>query len=414
MASQLLQKAFEEKFIVDDREPVLTFKLPFSDSEWGVLAPRSGPWLQMALFVLIQAVFQSLFAAIIYRFIVHNRRTASAYILGWGVCIPLSFYLPFALLEFLDIRNRVICLSASTLMTCVTFKCIEAMYNTSPAVVESSLLNYVAYYSSPVSFVWDDKKQCRKPVPSSKVASFAGEVFFYYMSASVVLSFLKHYDYQPFGGEITQYDKFHFGWEVLSLEHLGNAYFHALLVYLILCTGFNLNALNEMVKGADVMAIFDSPFLKSRTPTEFWTERWNLMTRNMLKTGIFLPLRQVLSAKLSVLLTFVVSGLYHEYVWMCTFYNQKHLLEGGCEDCHELQFGRVTGFFFYTGVLLLLQRPLGKLAPFQWSYNNLPRPVLAHLLLFLHLPFASWYYGDWIHGGYLHSFSICVFQIQSL
>ena len=109
-----------------------------------------------------------------------------------------------------------------------------------------------------------------------------------------------------------------------------------------------------------------------------------------LQTGIFLPLRQFSGAKLSVLATFVISGLYHEYVWMCTFYNQKHLKESSCEGCHEFKFWRVTGFFFYTGIVLLLQRPLGKLAPFQWISNNLPRPVLAHLLLLLHLPVASW------------------------
>ena len=285
MTSNLLQKAFEQKFIVDDREPLATFSLPFSETKWQLLAPRIEPWLQMLLFVMIQAVIQSLFAATIYRFIVQNRRTVSAYILGWGICIPLSIYLPFSLLEFLDIRNRVICLASSTLMTCVSFKCIEAMYNTSPAVVEASLLNYVAYYSSPVSFVWDEKKQRRKPAEFAKVVAFAGEVGFYFMSASIVLSFLKHYDYRPFGGDITQYDKFHFGWNLLSLQHLGNAYCHSLLVYLTLNTGFNLNALNEMIKGADVMRIFNSPFLKSTSPTEFWTKRWNLMTQNLLKVN---------------------------------------------------------------------------------------------------------------------------------
>ena len=283
MAISLLQKAFEPKFIVDDRQPIATFKLPFSETQWELLAPMIEPWLQLLLFVMVQTVIQSLFAVIIYIFIVRSRRTASAYILGWGVCIPLSLYLPFTLLEFLDIRNRVICLAASTLMTCVSFKCIEAMYGTSPPVVETSLLNYVVYYSSPVTFVWDEKKRCRKPADKSKIAAFAAEVGFYFLSASIVLSFLKHYDYRPFGGEITQYDKFHFGWELLSLRHLGNAYFHSLLVYLTLNTGFNLNALNEMIKGADVMRIFDSPFLKSRTPTEFWTKRWNLMTQNLLK-----------------------------------------------------------------------------------------------------------------------------------
>ena len=70
-----------------------------------------------------------------------------------------------------------------------------------------------------------------------------------------------------------------------AYHNLGNAYFHALMVYLTLNTGFNLNALNEMIKGVDVVRIFDSPFLMSRTPTEFWTERWNLMIQNILKVN---------------------------------------------------------------------------------------------------------------------------------
>lgn len=413
--SNLLRKAFLEKHVGDDREPVLAIKLR-DGKEWGLFAPKPGPWIQMLLFLIVQAAVQSIFAALIYRFIVRDRRSASSYMLGWGVCIPLAIYLPFAFLEFFDIQNRVICLSASTCMTCVSFRCLEAMYDTSPAVAEASLMNYVAYYSSPVSFVWDEQKQCRKPAHYSKILSFGGEVLFYFISASIVLSFLMQHDFRPFGGGIARFDKFHFTLDILSPSYIGNAYFHSLAVYLTLSTGFNLNAFNEMIKGADVERIFDSPFLLSRTPTEFWTERWNLMTQSLLKTAVFLPLRQHISAKLAVLGTFVASGLYHEYVWMCTFYNQKHLLEGGgqCENCHEFQFGRVTAFFVYTGTLVLLQRPLGRLGPFQWMFKNLPRPVLAHLLLLLHLPVAAWYYGDWIHGGYFHNYSICLFQIRSL
>lgn len=93
-------------------------------------------------------------------------------------------------------------------------------------------------------------------------------------------------------------------------------------------------------------------------------------------------------------LTFVVSGLYHEYVWFCIFYNQKYLYEddGGCtkEECYLNEFGRVTAFFSYVGVIMLLERPVSNLPPVKWLAQHLPSPVVAHLLVLLHLPVGQW------------------------
>jgi hypothetical protein len=270
----ILQSIFQEKNTVDAREPLLTFKLPYSTNDWALFAPKVWPWIQMLLFVLIQAVIQSIFAVVVYKFIVQRRKTKESYLLGWGFVIPVSCYLPFYLIELFDTRNRVINLSASTLMTCVSFRCVEAMYDTSPAVVESSLMNYVAYYSSPVPFVWDEKENGRKKVTLSKFTSLATKILFHFISASILLSFLMHCNFRPFGDDFVIFDVFEITWDLISPRHLGNAYFHALMMYLTLSIGFNLTALNEMMKGYDVKAIFDSPFLLSRSPTEFWTKRW--------------------------------------------------------------------------------------------------------------------------------------------
>ena len=44
--------------------------------------------------------------------------------------------------------NKILCLSASSVTGCVCFRCVEAMYGTSPDVVELSIWNYCGYYSS--------------------------------------------------------------------------------------------------------------------------------------------------------------------------------------------------------------------------------------------------------------------------
>jgi len=56
------------------------------------------------------------------------------------------------------------------------------------------------------------------------------------------------------------------------------------LLYFALNTMFELNAFGENVaKGFATETIFDAPLTKSKTPTEFWTKRWNHMIHLLLK-----------------------------------------------------------------------------------------------------------------------------------
>jgi hypothetical protein len=87
-----------------------------------------------------------------------------------------------------------------------------------------------------------------------------------------------------------------------------------------------------------------------------------------------------------------VSGLYHDFVWYCIFYDIKDE-DGNCinnETCYDQQFGRVTLFFAYVGLVMLLERPVGKLGAVQWLSKHLPTAVIAHLLLLIHLPLGYW------------------------
>ena len=47
-------------------------------------------------------------------------------------------------------RNKVITLSSACVMTSIFFRCLEAMYDTSPNVVELSIWNYCGYYGNVV------------------------------------------------------------------------------------------------------------------------------------------------------------------------------------------------------------------------------------------------------------------------
>jgi len=175
---EFLKKFFEENYIVDDREPLVTFHIPNTDGTFSLLAPKLEPWKQLLFFNFLQSIIQVVFAFFIYEGIVKRRGTIGSFILGWGIIIPASLYLPFYLLNVLDLRyvfrkskflrpqttwiyshlissfpylflrNKVMCLGSSTAMSVIFFRCIEAMYGTSPAFVELSKSNYIGYYGS--------------------------------------------------------------------------------------------------------------------------------------------------------------------------------------------------------------------------------------------------------------------------
>ena len=60
---------------------------------------------------------------------------------------PLFRLLKIWLRVFLS-RNKLLCLSSSTAVSVIFFRCIEAMYGTSPEFVELSMSNYCGYYGN--------------------------------------------------------------------------------------------------------------------------------------------------------------------------------------------------------------------------------------------------------------------------
>lgn len=73
--------------------------------------------------------------------------STQGFLIGYGIVIPLSLWLPFIMVDWLDIRNVGIRLGFCSLPMTVTLRCLEAMYgfvpsNDSSSQQQSSLWNY--------------------------------------------------------------------------------------------------------------------------------------------------------------------------------------------------------------------------------------------------------------------------------
>ncbi len=193
--------------------------------------------------MVLQVALQSIFAIVVYQFIVKRRHSAATYLLGYGVIIPLAMNIPYYLLEFLDIQNKTVRLSLSTFPTVVCFRTIEAMHNTSPPVVETSLNTYLQYYSSLFHFSWNPKTKKPDPISLTELAAIFLRIIAYFHLVSIVLSLLVHYDFQPFPSNVVL-DSFHLSFDIFHPGHLANTY---LLAGKTMPASFNIRYLSTKV-----------------------------------------------------------------------------------------------------------------------------------------------------------------------
>jgi hypothetical protein len=335
-------------------------------------------------------IMQVIFAAIVYKFIVQQRNSVTAYLVGYGFVLPIVLAIPFILLEGLQIKNKITRLGLVTLPNIVFFRTLEAMYGTSPAVVEATLGNYLTYYTSLMSFEWNPKTLQRRKVTSAELGGALVNIAFHFTLCSLVLSLLMHFDFQPFPSEV-DLAAFTLSLDLLSPSHLANSYLLVLLTYSVLATGFDLTAFSDQAKGFFTKPIFRNPMLQSRSISEFWGTRWNLMIHRFLKHGIYLPARKVgMPSWAAVALAFGFSGLLHDFSWAIIFYPDETCTADG--TCFRPLLGKLTAFFLYCGACMLLERPLG---PYLGFMKDWPNVVVAQLVLLTALPVAHWYAGDW-------------------
>ena len=246
---------------------------------------------------MLQLGIQYLLAAIIYKIIIPNRGTVGSYLLGWSFIIPISIYVPFIIISTLDIQNKIIKLGCANIMPIVTFRCIEAMYNTSSnPIVEVSLTNYVLYYTQCIPYVWDKTTNVIRTITLNEIQANVKTTIRHFILLSLLLSYLMHYDnFKPFPKDNVELNQYHvypsITTKIVDLihpYHLCNTYLHAVLTYCVLKVGFDVISLGENIKGYTTVPLFHNPLLQSQTPTEFWTKRWNLMIHYTMKVCAYM------------------------------------------------------------------------------------------------------------------------------
>ena len=160
-------------------------------------------------------------ATVIFKFILPYKKTATAYLMGFGMIIPLALYFPYWLINAFDIQNIMIRFGIYT-PTIMTFHCLEAMYGTSPLGTEASLQNYWLYNCLVTEVQFSPLLQRPKQMSTSDLLSRSNHVIRQLFGLSLLYSLTFPYGFQPFDYRHLPNTLDHDFSDIFHFNHLAN------------------------------------------------------------------------------------------------------------------------------------------------------------------------------------------------
>jgi hypothetical protein len=116
--------------------------------------------------------------------------------------------------------------------------------------------------------------------------------------------------------------------------------------------------------------------------------------------GVFKPVRAYFPTFVALAVTFLASGLLHEYVlYVIT-------LKYDSGTSFSPMHGSHVSFFAWNGIIMLLEFATCHTKPIQWMKTNLPTPIITLLVLLTVLPVAHWFTHEYVASGFYSQFRI--------
>ena len=401
----VVAQIFADKLTEDNRQPVAFLTIPFLDGDYGVLLPALSFWLQLVVLLAFQTVLCTVLAVIIYHAIVKRRGTLAAHLIGYGIILPSVLAFPYALIQHLDIQNVMIRF-VLYLPTLISFRCLEAMHTKGNIAAESSVGRYVLYYACLIEVQYSLKTNAPQRLTGAELAKRLWRVLAQYFVLSILYSVVAPYSFAPFRVPKPAHSTDHSVVDIFHIGHLSNNLVGAYLMFLILSFSQSAVAFATNLFRIRTIDVMHNPLMKSTSPTDFWSRRWNQVIHSLLKRGVFKPIVGHVPRAAAVGATFLVSGLLHEYIWSFIFY--LHTSNGAGAHRFYPTHGKSMLFFAYNAFVMTMEKTIGHWPLFRIVSNRCPSPLTAMLVLLTALPCSHLFTGDLIAGGYFSDFAVAL------
>ena len=154
-----------------------------------------------------------------------------------------------------------------------------------------------------------------------------------------------------------------------------------------------LKLVTTIITGCKVQEIMRNPLLKSKSPIDFWSRRWNLLIHTVLKGGVYKPIRKYYSSTVAIIGSFLASGLFHEWLVHSIFLPIADQIDenGDCPSCFYPVYGGTTLFFLWQAGLVAGEIMFGTSKLVKMITANVPGPARTAMVIAMGVPPAAYF-----------------------
>lgn len=268
------------------------------------------------------------------------------------------------------------------------FKSIAVIFHNYPPEVDQSLRSFLCWYVSftePI-LVKDKLKSVTIREILDRGAMLLGKI----LGLCILLSCFRSFGLYP--SQYSSISQFLPSFAAPLIDGFAHVWF----IYFFLSLSLDFGIIfYSVLFGASVDTGFFNPLLTSRSMREGWAQKWNLSVQVLLKRNVYLPCRKAgIRKELSTVLTFLASGLLHEYTF-------------SIHNTEAYRMGEATLFFTMMGILILVEGAIANAIPLQLQelLEKVPSAVISSILVLLVAAAVPLFLRSWLESGLIDATS---------
>lgn len=386
--------AWAHKWEGDPRNPLFTFQV--FDQLYGFYFLSVPLWLQLLFFIACETLVAAVVAVLFYNTVVRKHGSSQAYLIGYSIFLPFWMFAPKIAMEQLGIDNKIFrfCLCVIT-PTMSIFRTTEAVHGFAPKYAVGSAADYALYFATPLYLMHDNKTDKYIKASARRMLWHLGRFLVFLFMAGMYQSlftlFPGHFPSLGSHLPVNKLSEDWFSWKkAIDPAQWRDSAMYAFLFQLYLTAfGEGLVFATTALTQRQTEPLMDNPLFESKSPSDFWGRRWNLLVHRGLKQGVYKPVRQQGGTKpLAVLATFVASGLFHEWLLPSVFFDYPNT------------HGTTLMFFSWQAGLVALEATIGHWTVFERASKTLPGVVRTFLVIIAGVPLGHWFCEAYVSSNF--------------
>jgi len=349
-----------------------------------LLPPSSDPYVVGVSLAVISQVICMPLCVLAY---LAKGRPIALTILG-TITAAIGLYFPPLLVEMAVSRGMgtaIDCLLGrflgATMYAFAALRMFGAAVGATPKGADADLSTWITFATGAVDITFDDDGKPIQP-PRGAMLRRTGELLLRLFALSVASSLSEPFNGYPLSAYLGEPKSMLTNVLASYVDHV---FVQTMIIWLFLSSMVDVGSLMLMAQSFMPIRAFHNPIFTSTSARIFWGRRWNIQVTVSFKRCVFTPLRKVgTPPALAALVTFVASGLFHEYQFACAFPNYR--------------LGRITVFFVLHGLICaadaLFSKAGGKYVA------NVPWQLKAWFIPFVYSPTLPLFAQCWIEEGF--------------